>query len=170
MPVSSLQHLCLEVLKSKTLRKPLAAVHVLLLAQELLIPSLEASAILAVRGSYEYLRSTVEEECLVEALGEERFLEFEESLKEVHSRIAYVKQEGSVLAKPKPPEATSSGDFYSLESLQIGVQWPQHVNPTQREMYLSDEDFQSVFGMSKNKFKSLPDYVRQREKKAVGLW
>uniref|UniRef100_A0A8B9JMS6 Advillin n=1 Tax=Astyanax mexicanus TaxID=7994 RepID=A0A8B9JMS6_ASTMX len=42
---------------------------------------------------------------------------------------------------------------------------PKGVNPSEREKHLSDEDFQFIFGMSKNEFSSLPQWKQLNIKK-----
>uniref|UniRef100_A0A6I8NEL5 Villin-1 n=1 Tax=Ornithorhynchus anatinus TaxID=9258 RepID=A0A6I8NEL5_ORNAN len=47
---------------------------------------------------------------------------------------------------------------------------PEGVDPTKKEMYLSDGDFLSVFGMSPASFAALPQWRRQNLKKERGLF
>lgn len=57
--------------------------------------------------------------------------------------------------------------FYSLDELRAGV---DGVEFTKREQYLSPEDFESTFGMSKEEFNELRKWKQQLLKKKVGLF
>uniref|UniRef100_A0A8C5W7L3 Villin-1 n=1 Tax=Leptobrachium leishanense TaxID=445787 RepID=A0A8C5W7L3_9ANUR len=47
---------------------------------------------------------------------------------------------------------------------------PQGVDPSRKEEYLSAEDFNAIFGMSRGDFQSFPDWKKQTLKKAKGLF
>lgn len=47
---------------------------------------------------------------------------------------------------------------------------PQGVDPARREFYLSDSDFQDIFGKSKEEFYSMAKWKQQREKKKLGFF
>jgi len=47
---------------------------------------------------------------------------------------------------------------------------PEGVDVTKREAYLTDEDFETVFGISKEQFYALPTWKRNDRKKAVQLF
>uniref|UniRef100_A0A8C5P405 Villin-like n=1 Tax=Jaculus jaculus TaxID=51337 RepID=A0A8C5P405_JACJA len=47
---------------------------------------------------------------------------------------------------------------------------PQGVDPTRKEFYLSDADFQEIFGKSKEEFYSLAKWKQQQEKKKLGFF
>lgn len=59
---------------------------------------------------------------------------------------------------------------YPLAALRQGVAWPAGVDPTRREEYLIDEEFQSVFKMTLSEFQSLDKFMRVRLKKQHGLF
>ena len=48
--------------------------------------------------------------------------------------------------------------------------FPPGVNPTKKELYLSEENFQTVFGMSAAAFKDLKAWKQNDLKKAKGLF
>jgi hypothetical protein len=60
---------------------------------------------------------------------------------------------GTVIERQKPEVLLEIKDencqYYPLECLLSGVEWPKNVDPKAREQYLTDEEFQSVFNMSK---------------------
>jgi hypothetical protein len=62
------------------------------------------------------------------------------------------------------PEKTK----YSLEELKAKT--AQGVDPSKRELYLSDRDFEALFKMDKAKFAALKDWKKAELKKAAGLW
>jgi hypothetical protein len=59
--------------------------------------------------------------------------------------------------------------FFALEQLQEKP-FPAGVDPTKREAYLSDEDFQTAFGISKAKFAETPQWKRELLKRKLGLF
>ena len=76
---------------------------------------------------------------------------------------------GSVLEakeySPANDEEHAFDGFYPLEALVQGIKWPQGVDPTNREKYLSDTDFESLFGMTKSSFQQIDKYKRIELKK-----
>lgn len=60
--------------------------------------------------------------------------------------------------------------FHPLSSLACLPPWPAGVEATRREMWLSPEDFQAVFGMDKTAFQNLPVWTQQHRKKKVNLF
>lgn len=91
-------------------------------------------------------------------------LKEQEALKQ---RLAYLK--GTVLEREKP-KITELSDFYPIEVLRQGVEWPSNVDPANREKFLSDDDFLTVFKMTKEQFQSLAKFERIRRKKEVLLF
>nr|XP_034983611.1 villin-1 isoform X2 [Zootoca vivipara] len=61
---------------------------------------------------------------------------------------------------------------YPLEKLMnvSAEELPSDVNPSRKEDYISDEDFLSVFGMSRQNFAALPQWKQQNLKKEKGLF
>nr|XP_013011895.1 villin-like protein isoform X2 [Cavia porcellus] len=47
---------------------------------------------------------------------------------------------------------------------------PHGVDPTRKEFYLSDSDFQDIFGKSKEEFYSMAKWKQQQEKKKLGFF
>ena len=64
----------------------------------------------------------------------------------------------------------SEDGFYPLEALKQGVEWPKEVNPAKREQFLSPDDFEKVFNMSKEDFNKLDKFKRERLKKEQSLF
>lgn len=60
--------------------------------------------------------------------------------------------------------------YYPLDSLLQEVNWPIDVDPTQREKYLSPEEFVIAFGMTLGEFSVLKSFKQVRLKKLVGLF
>lgn len=61
-----------------------------------------------------------------------------------------------------------AGKAWSLSELQAGT--PPGCDPSKKEMYLSDEEFQSVFGISKDKFAGQAKWKQQSQKKSKKLF
>ena len=72
---------------------------------------------------------------------------------------------------PLLPESFD-GNYYSLEALQHqNIQnYDQVVDKNNREQYLSPEEFEEVFGMTKDDFATLPKWKRVNKKRAVHLY
>lgn len=85
--------------------------------------------------------------------------------------LSYFKDK-SVAAIPAPPPTfdINIGDaFYSLTDLQ-GMSGNDGIDPSQKEMYLSDNVFQEAFGSDKASFGSKPKWRQVILKKKVGLF
>eukprot|EP00439_Symbiodinium_sp_Y106_P038810 s7438_g4.t1 len=59
---------------------------------------------------------------------------------------------------------------YRHEELRVSNGRPQDVDPARRELYLSDEEFQAVFGMAVADFLKQPKWKQQNAKKAKDLF
>ena len=59
-------------------------------------------------------------------------------------------------------------NYYSIEELKSGN--AAGVDNLRKESYLSPDEFEDVFGMSKEEFVSLPKWKQSNEKKRVGLF
>eukprot|EP00794_Sanderia_malayensis_P017326 gene17326-19059_t len=60
---------------------------------------------------------------------------------------------------------------YSVEQLKVDVEsLPTGVDPTQKEYYLSPEDFQQIFGVTLTQYEGLPQWKKSNLKKNVGLY
>ncbi|KAG9476532.1 villin-like protein [Eleutherodactylus coqui] len=67
----------------------------------------------------------------------------------------------------------SNGGLFFDKSLLLdknAEELPEGVDPTQKEMYLSDGDFANIFGMPKAQFYQLPKWKQQNIKKQNGLF
>lgn len=74
---------------------------------------------------------------------------------------------------PKPPPAkvvaaVADGTTFALAELQKGT--PAGVDPARKEEFLSDEDFQGVFGKSKEEFAGMPTWKKRSAKQKAGLF
>lgn len=47
---------------------------------------------------------------------------------------------------------------------------PKDVDVKRKEYHLSDKEFEKVFGMSKKKFETIPNWKRNQMRKAHGLF
>jgi hypothetical protein len=93
-----------------------------------------------------------------------------EEQEKIKARFASLK--GTIIERKEVKlELVSSREgFYPLEALLDGMAWPSDVDPTKREQHLHPEDFYAIFNMSKEEFKSLPKYKRDRIKKDKRLF
>jgi hypothetical protein len=82
-------------------------------------------------------------------------------------REAVTRPEGAATVS----EENVPAGFYSLAQLQDGNIWKAAgLDANTREMYLSDETFNTVFGMSKSEFEGQPKWKRDAAKKKQGLF
>lgn len=76
--------------------------------------------------------------------------------------------EAEARAKADEAEAAAASGGFSLTDLQSVC--PEGVDPAKKEMYLSDADFQSVFGMDKAAWEKMPAWKRKNKKKEAKLF
>ncbi|XP_029444229.1 villin-like protein [Rhinatrema bivittatum] len=71
-----------------------------------------------------------------------------------------------------PPAETNGNEWYSTDQLlnKTPDDLPDGVDPTKKEMYLSDADFLHILKMSKADFYKLPKWKQQNMKKETGLF
>ena len=65
----------------------------------------------------------------------------------------------------EPVEITT---FYSLQELKTSP--PAECDRSKLEVYLSDEDFKTAMGFTKEEFTKLPKWKQTNKKKEVGLF
>jgi hypothetical protein len=66
------------------------------------------------------------------------------------------------------PIARSASGLYSREQLTSGP--IDGVDPSRKEEFLLDAEFQTLFNMSKAEFAALPKWKQQAQKKNLGLF
>ena len=67
------------------------------------------------------------------------------------------------------PRGAAEGKALTLEALQKEP-FPDGVDCTRREMYLSDAEFESLLGVNKEEWEKVPKWKKDREKKKHGLF
>lgn len=110
-----------------------------------------------------------------EMFNKNRFLDpYEAKLAKLRAeRGEEAKEEPVVFSARSAPPAVG-GDFlpttqsFSYEDIKAGT--AGNIDPTQKEMYLSDADFQQVLGVSKSEFAKLPKWKQQAKKKEKNLF
>merc|ERR1711953_1307945 len=71
---------------------------------------------------------------------------------------------------PAPaPVAASPGGTYPLEQLKT-MHGTDGIDPSKKEQYLSDADFQATFKMSKSDFEKLAGWKQTKLKKDAGIF
>jgi len=106
--------------------------------------------------------------------------EMQQTLLDSHdARRSLMREDASRLLQPRPRvdrEALAQQlrrppiGFHPLELLARPPPWPPGVAADRREQWLSPEDFQLVFGMSKGEFRQLPLWTQQHRKKKSNLF
>ena len=64
----------------------------------------------------------------------------------------------------------SDTGFIAYSALKDAQDLPSGVDPAKKELSLSNEEFDSIFGMDKTAFSSLPTWKRNAKKKELGLF
>ncbi len=125
------------------------------------------------KDRFALLHERYDQESLIDALGESSYLimksEYDESIQARKIIRSYKgeKLENNTLDS----ELYNSRDgFYSYEALKSGVVWPENVDCTKRESYLSEDDFEKIFSVSKVRFYSLSKHIQIRLKKEKKLF
>jgi len=120
----------------------------------------------------ELLLKRYSEDFVKDVLGDESFARAShlrtERLEAEKKLSAY--RRGSALEPTKVEFEKRSDGTFPLAALVAGVAWPEGVIPDKREMYLSDEEFASVFKMTKDAWKGVDKVMRARLKKEHKLW
>mmetsp|Transcript_17465 Transcript_17465/g.22754 ORF Transcript_17465/g.22754 Transcript_17465/m.22754 type:complete len:184 (-) Transcript_17465:1411-1962(-) len=70
----------------------------------------------------------------------------------------------------KNNSVANSDPTYTIEQLKTGATFPDNIDPTQREKYLADSEFEQVLGLSRADYYALPRWKRDSKKKSVGLF
>lgn len=60
-------------------------------------------------------------------------------------------------------------DFFTLKEL-VGMKSEDGIDATRKEDYLTDEEFESVFGMTRDKFKEVAKWRQNAKKQELGLY
>lgn len=133
---------------------------------------------------YPALEAKMGKDALAEIIGTERIALAEEQLvrHKVAKRNSAIATSGCIVMPTKVQlteeelavaAVACGGDgagagavYYPIRALVRGVEWPEGVESSKRETYLSDEDFYTVFGMEKAAFQALDKYKRVGLKKA----
>jgi len=70
------------------------------------------------------------------------------------------------------PVDIQEGTIFNYEQLRTskGVEPPKGINLENREKYLSDTEFESLFKMKKDKFKELPEWKKKKLKQDLELF
>ncbi|XP_055486299.1 villin-1-like, partial [Leucoraja erinacea] len=68
--------------------------------------------------------------------------------------------------------SNQSWQTYPIDQLldKLPGELPPGVDPTRKEEYLSDKDFESIFGTSRYKYNSMPEWKQKNMKKAKGFF
>ncbi|KAI9548754.1 hypothetical protein NQZ68_003288 [Dissostichus eleginoides] len=93
---------------------------------------------------------------------------YEELKKELGDEVSSV----SVTMEQNCVESEKSFQCFPPDDLvnKLTNELPQGVDPTQKEKYLSDSDFNNIFGMNKDDFASMPPWKQLKMKKEVGMF
>ncbi len=175
--VPSLQQLCSDYFlnnKKSMLHNPVGCLHLYTRVnclQNSEYSALRISVMSNIQTFFAALRSKFGDDDLrniFDPIDWERFTSALKEHEEWKQKQAYITK-GTVLER-KPLSTTTLSDTYPLSALVQGVEWPSNVNPAKREQFLSDEEFQAHFKMTKEQFRKQPDFVRIRMKKELNLF
>ena len=120
----------------------------------------------------ELLLARYGEETAKDILGEPVFFKAMERRTErlASERLLAAYRLGSPVEPQRVSFETREDGTFPYEALKSGVAWPAGVEVSRRESYLNEEEFRTVFGMSKPEFNACDKIMRQRLKKEKLLW
>ena len=98
----------------------------------------------------------------------ERFEAERKQALEVKNRFASLK--GTIIEPVQISCEKTDDGSYPVQVRVQGAAWPADVNPSKREEYLSDQDFVSVFKMTKQELSQKDKFVKLRLKKEHKLF
>ncbi|XP_033113783.1 advillin-like isoform X1 [Anneissia japonica] len=90
-------------------------------------------------------------------------------LNKENSGITITKLTEADFKVPAVEDDPSTLPNYSLAQLKLD-ELPDGVDPTKKELYLSEEDFKTHFGMEYEKFKAIPKWKQANLKKKAGIF
>lgn len=102
----------------------------------------------------------------------EDLLRFEqEHRKSLEVKKIFSSLKGTVMEPTAAADTKQRSDgTYPVEVLLQGAAWPEGIDYSIREQYLSDRDFENIFKMSKTAFMAKDKFVRMRLKKENRLF
>ena len=135
------------------------------------VEKLKSTLINVFVDAFPFLCDKYSKEYLIDILGDTMYHKFENDYDDLQKGIKYIKSmRGNLIDREIVQCNKDENGFYPYNALKCGVEWPNDVVVTIRETYLSDHEFQDVFKMSKEEFKSKDKIIKARLKKEVGLF
>ena len=141
------------------------------------VAQLQKRAEAFVAGAFPTLQEMHGTATLEQVLGDElhaKLVADQEEASQIRRRLSLV---GQPVEKEAPPNAllepirtASDRDTWPYEQLKTGVAWPPGVGPNEREQWLSNEEFETVFGMPRERFVKLPTWKRATLRKDAELF
>ena len=128
---------------------------------------------------YQYFKDRNSVECIKANIGCELYEMCEDALVErqrVKKTLVESTTSGHVIERrlyrqtSDEERTTKQQGVYPYKALKEGMLWPNDVDPTRREQYLSDIEFENVFNMTKTEFEGLNRYKRRQLKQSVKLF
>jgi hypothetical protein len=176
--VKDLVDICQDQLRKRVIGK-IETVLVLEVANELNLAELRADCLRTIRFKYEFFKEITEEAYLKDLIGDEETVHMERASIDRNKFKRYIRQEGTVLEQQAAPtvaehlpayDMDGNRNVFPVEALLGGVKWPAGIDPAKREEWLSDGDFENLFKMSKEQFRTIGRFQKERLKKDVKLW
>lgn len=171
--VPSLTHLCVAAIVQQCEGRNVEKVLEIFARVDLQLSSMFYLREFAMRKLNDYFPMLIErysEEAIQDIVGPEVWLSLKSSYDAAQKeKWLFMHLKGSPLERTVV-DFVEGSEFYPLNALEAGVEWPKNVEAHRREAYLSDEDFFRVFGMTKADFYKLSKYVRIRMKKEKNLF
>jgi len=85
-----------------------------------------------------------------------------------HSTPSHTAQETHATHTVSAPASTSAS--YPYDQLKTGANWPSDIDPQNREKYLADGEFKTVFGVTREEFQKMPMWKQSSMKKDKKLF
>ena len=174
MAVPSLTELCLDSIKKSTYFRSTEGLLSIYATLDSGNPTYFATREYAVRSIQERYPMLLEKYGLEEMklIFDSHDLErFETArLKNLEVKKVFSSLKGTVIEPLNNSTKIRADGTYPIEALLQGCAWPEGIDTSKREQYLSEEDFIQVFGMTKQEFNNKDKFVRLRLKKENRLF
>ena len=98
---------------------------------------------------------------------------------DVYTKLSSIDEESSEIMASMPPIVNKFVSYQNLlqknydcgeESIRLATQSVTIMDPTMKEEYLDEEEFQRVFTVSKREFRTMPRWKREAKKREVHLF
>lgn len=180
--VPSLQDICIQqLMPCKVHRDSLMPLYAQIkpVASSAKLEDLKRKLKVEIIDFYQYFRDNNHVDYIKECIGNEFYEKCEDVLAErlrIKKTMVVSTSSGQIIERElyrqtsNETKTAEQHGIYPYEALKQGRLWPDHVDVTKREQYLSDTEFESIFNMTKAAFEKLDKHKRKQLKQEVHLF